>query len=335
MQPFNAQTLKLATDLSTVRNQTAAAKIVKAAGKKLWEVATLRAQTKHDDRPLYWTRLKMIQKIRKVGIRLKLNTTMLQALANVFENASRGMTSADFSTVASGDKRILITGFDPFALNSNIQRSNPSGAVALALDGQRVVKGSIAGRIESAIFPVRFRDFNQGMVENFVRPRITGSKPVHMVMTISLDAGASNYEIERWAGRNRTNKYQDNENRYGDASGPSSTQIKPPGLTTGSSQKQFYETKLPHAEMTKLPGVILDSSRSPASGTGAAISGSGGSYLSNEIFYRSRLLQENIGGKTLNIKIGHLHVPAVAKNRSQADIIQKVKDIIIKALPSI
>jgi len=59
--------------------------------------------------------------------------------------------------------------------------------------------------------------------------------------------------------------------------------------------------------------------------------GSGGSFLSNEIFYRVSMLQLNQG---TNIPMGHLHVPAGTQAEYQG-IVNTVRQIITRALNSL
>lgn len=72
-----------------------------------------------------------------------------------------------------------------------------------------------------------------------------------------------------------------------------------------------------------------------------AIAGSGGNYLSNEIFYRTRLLRDSQGS---TVPIGHLHTPMLEppSTMSAADfaaardgIVVRIRQILIDTLPSI
>src|SRR5205085_11888456 len=125
-----------------------------------------------------------------------------------------------------------------------IRVANPSGSAVLALDGQSVSgTGGTSGFIQGVIFPVRYGDFDQGVVEKLFTLFLDGTQPVAMIMTISQ--GGSSFEIERWAGKNRSVSFPDNA---GVASGGSSSApVTPPGLAAGP---EFLETQLHHAAMS-------------------------------------------------------------------------------------
>jgi hypothetical protein len=54
------------------------------------------------------------------------------ALLDVLETTSRG---EDTLGPRHGGHRMIVTAFDPYALDYDIRRGNPSGSVALTLDG--------------------------------------------------------------------------------------------------------------------------------------------------------------------------------------------------------
>lgn len=90
------------------------------------------------------------------------------------DRTSRGQDDIQFPR---GRKvtRILVTGFDPFTLDSDIRQANPSGALALAVDGVTLRGPGGPVRLEAAIFPVRWRDFGDGMVEAALLPHLISS----------------------------------------------------------------------------------------------------------------------------------------------------------------
>ncbi|MEO5564510.1 MAG: hypothetical protein ABIR18_13775, partial [Chitinophagaceae bacterium] len=240
------------------------------------------------------------------------------------------------------EKRVLISGFDPFGLtgapsgtgtNMTILDSNPSGAAVLALDGTHISgQNGLAAFVQGVIFPVRYRDFDAGVIENLFRPFLDGTTPVSMIMTISQ--GGSTFDIEQWAGRRRsTNGFDDNEGAT--SGGSTMNPVEPPGIAAGP---EFLKTQLPHKEMSTVPDTSLNTAgkTSMPKNPGISVSGTGGGFLSNEIFYRVRLLQTTIGGKALKLPVGHLHVPSEdTKGMSRESIKDRIREIIAAALPAI
>lgn len=350
-----------------VRNIADARRVVQREGRNLWATATAKTQRRAggdtDDRPLYWTRLEMTRALRGFQFRWPLTTADRDKLIERFEDASRGRDTVTFTGARKGTKRILLSGFDPFSLTDDPDRGNPSGAAVLALDGQTLTSGDINGRVEGTIFPVRFADFDAGRVESFFTPFITGTNRVDMVMTISQGVSVD-FEVEEFAARRRTNAITatDNLGVRGDRSSPGTpgaarapTTIEPPNVGAGP---QFLQTTLPGAvrgslrsaplpgetEITEIPaGGVSPSHRAsggPTAGS-TAIAGSGGNYLSNEIFYRTRLLRDSQGS---TVPIGHLHTPMLEppSTMSAADfaaardgIVVRIRQILIDTLPSI
>jgi len=118
-------------------------------GTALWHLA--KAHLHHatlDDRPLYWARLAS-QLAGRQHCKESDCTTALHA----FEYASRGMQDVQFAP--DTDVRILVTGFDPFALDRDITQANPSGVVALQLDGYRWQHDNRRYEFQTVIFPLR------------------------------------------------------------------------------------------------------------------------------------------------------------------------------------
>ena len=132
-----------------------------------FQISTLethRNENKPDDRPLYWSRIKFISLLKSLG-RTSRFSSSLPHLINLFEEGSRNYTGINYSSVPKDCKKILITGFDPFLMNSkdypgkhNHRQSNPSGCVALAL--HNTYTPNRTGYIQSMIFPVRYSDFD-------------------------------------------------------------------------------------------------------------------------------------------------------------------------------
>ncbi len=345
LEPFSENISNLSDELSSARTLSQLQDLVNQAGFDLWQASTALAQDTTDgnvdDRPLYWTRMRMIEDIRLFNNRrIRISARRRQQLIETFENASRGITSVDFSPATGEQKKVLISGFDPFGLdtpntseytNMTILDSNPSGSAVLALDGQQISgTDNLSAYIQGVIFPVRYSDFDQGEIESFFTPFLDGTNPVSMIMTISQ--GYSSFDIERWAGRRRSvSSFSDNQGALG--GGSTISPVEPPGIATGP---EFLETQLPHAAMTTVPDTRLnEQGRNPGVGEpGLAVTGTGGGFLSNEIFYRVRLLQTNIGGTMADLPVGHLHVPN-EDDFSATEIVNRVKAIIEASLPAI
>jgi len=341
--------------------------VVRAHGLKLWQAAVDRAQAttpETDDRPLYWTRLKMMAYLRQYTPRWvkppeqpspDVLHRQKDQLLELFEQASRGMDTAVFET-QEGIKKILISGFDPFGLHNAIDRGNPSGAAVLSLDGRQLTQGNITATVQGVVFPVRFGDFNAGIVERFFGPFIQSSTPPDMIMTIS-QGGGSQFEVERFASRARSSDdYPGNAQRT--ARGSLARPAQPQGLPAGPG---FLETALPgHAiraalgrsqaldEETEFMEIRPGENRpvpggnQPTAGS-RPVEGSGGGFLSNEIFYRTLLLRREAGA---TLPVGHLHTPYLAppgnsvESRTQfanqrRAIVETIEKILRATLPHI
>jgi hypothetical protein len=165
---------------------------------------------KPDDRILYWARIKM-------EVALKSHPFVLQSfsarndLVQLFEELSRGYTSVDFSAAPGSAKKLLITGFDPFSLGDNPLQANPSGPCALSLHGKLLNTGTKQVFIQALVVPVRYKDFENGIIDDYVAPLIGGGPgKADMVLTIS-QSKMGNCNIDRFATINR-NGYSDNLN---------------------------------------------------------------------------------------------------------------------------
>lgn len=264
------------------------------APERLWDRAAADVRNGHlDDRPLYWARLKLLRD--RPG-------DVAQA-----ERASRGFDIA----FPAGEPGVLLTGFDPFHLDRDLGQSNPAGVAALALHGTRLA----GANVRTAILPVRFADFDDGVVERLFTLPFTARQPPVLVMTISM--GRADMNLERFPGRRRSAPMVDN---CGVLTGATPEHpLVPPGL----AGPEFLEFTLPAAAMTQVPGrwPVRDNRRvtTVEGGTvvaGAlaeiahctALAGSGGGFLSNEVAYRSLLLRERLGGR---FALGHLHTPTM------------------------
>ena len=292
----------------------------------------------YDDRPLYWSRLKMSKILRSSEGFAKLFPNQQQKLLWTLELLSRGQSDVKFDKKA--DKKILITGFDPFFLDRNIDQSNPSGVVALSLDDIVLSVEGKTAEVEVLIVPVRFADFDQGMIEELLTPYIA-EKNVDMVITVSM--GRENFDLERYPALRRSAKAPDNLNVLTGA-----TKNKPlvPKLKSNELKgPEFVEFSLPVDAMKNGSGkyqVNDNRNISTLEKTYAAqslaeivnkvsVNGSGGGYLSNEISYRSILLREKYNPL---LPVGHIHTPRIKSFDQQAlmDIVNQTKNIITQGV---
>jgi len=303
-------------------------------GKKLWEAAkrTVAEQAILDDRSLYWSRLSLTAYLRASQFAVPLSSNQRISLIERLENSSRGRDSIEFT--AGAVKKILVTGFDPFLLDKHIDQSNPSGIVALNLDGQTLTYGQASAEIQTVIFPVRFEDFDAGEVEQLIEPLLK-TRQVDMIVTVSM--GRTDFDLEHFPGRRRSSGSPDNLNVY---SGGDETKPKIPLLNGAVIEgPEFLEFSLPYRAMqqvildakqdaNKQPGEVtypylINDNRTITTLDGTfeaktlaelkdatAVQGSGGGYLSNEISYRSVRLAHKYQPL---IPTGHIHTPRLER----------------------
>ncbi|WP_216215588.1 pyroglutamyl peptidase [Amycolatopsis aidingensis] len=344
--------LRCAPDRMTARIAVA------AQARRLWRAAVHRAQghahpgtlPAADDRPLYWARLRLTGLLRQWTPRFQLDEAERAQLIAVLEAASRGQDAVRYPT---GFRRILVSGFDPFRLDGDIRRSNPSGAAALTLDGTTVPTRSGPARIRAMLFPVRWRPFELGMVEHALLPHLP---EVDLFTTLS-QGRRGQFDLERFNGR--WHEGIDNEN----AARTGCTVPIPPEVPTVEPAPEFVPATLPYEEIGRAATGrfpvrdntgVLEIPRGatepvfrpdgPTPGS-AARAGGGGGYLSNEIAYRATLLRDALG---LDLPGGHVHTPILefgpynsgqltdpVFERNQRDITAQLRSIITIAAGSI
>lgn len=287
-------------------------------GARLWARAVEDVQGGHlDDRPLYWARLKLRKLLRRDG-----------GDSEREEHGARGF-DGDFEGPAP---RVLLTGFDPFHLDRNIAQSNPSGLAALALDGTLVA----GARIRTAILPVSFRAFDEGIVEHLLTPHF--STGLRLLLTVSM--GRDAFDLERFPGLRRSTQTLDNGNV---ASGGSPAAPRVPACLEGP---EFLEFTLPARAMAATPGrwPVRDNRRVTTLERGlltpdslaelkdeTAVAGSGGGYLSNEVAYRTLRLRQRLGATGA---VGHLHTPRVDGYDANAEtgMVSQIRDLVAAAV---
>jgi pyrrolidone-carboxylate peptidase len=324
---FTAYAEGLSGALCRTRSVAAAKLLLQRRGAQLWSTAVQRAQGKvqqgtierYDDRPLYWTRLLGTRDLRQWQPAFPVTDAERASLIKTFEYASRGVSSTTFGR---GVKRVLVSGFDPYQLNGEIRRSNPSGASALQLDGLRF--GDVL--VQAVVLPVTWSGFDAGIVEDTFGPHLTARSRdrADLIMTISQgNRGLMN--IEQWAGAWRGGS-PDNNNEGVAEPVPSAPRWPQP-----DPQPEFIETTLPFEKMiaagtgpwpTALnprlcewpagtrpdPAAVRCHTNGPTPGSQAQ-SGGGGNYLSNESMYRSNRLRLALGAT--DVPGGHLHISAL------------------------
>ncbi|CAM5673794.1 hypothetical protein SAVIM338S_07107 [Streptomyces avidinii] len=312
--------------LCSARDAAEAGRILDAWGESLWQAAVNRAQGRRpggdlaagDDRPLYWTRLRMTVQLADWNPGFPVDRS---ALRTRFEDASRGLTTNDFRGTP-GVRRLFVSGFDPFGLDTELRRANPSGSAVLQLNGRRLtLADGTPVEIRAVVLPVRYADFDAGIVERAYRPRLAaGPRGADMITSISQGYPGL-FTLEAWAGRARSaDPYPDNADAL--SGGTYAHPVTAPGLGPGA---EFLRTTLPTDAMTAVQSpypVLLntevseipagqdspvDRADGPTPGS-RAVAGGGGGYLSNEVAYRSNRLRTELSPR---LPGGHLHTPVL------------------------
>lgn len=230
-------------------------KTLQEKGAELYKYSKSKIQQKnkpytHKDGILYLARLMMQVIISNHPNIIPRYSSKLTELSKLFEMHSRGLEGTEkpnFSRDSPSFKKVLISGFDPFqgGVDSDLDLSNPSGNIALSLDGRKITNGSKTGIVRSAMFPVRWTDFDDNITEDFFEPYFTkskGAKPdiiitisygVHYVNTVEHD-----YHIERFAANYRGGGTDNNDYNPGDHK-------LIPSFTDNQKDWTYIETTLP------------------------------------------------------------------------------------------
>lgn len=220
--------------------------VVERLGTLLWQDAVGRAQSAEgvtgdlpasDDRPLYWTRLEAMSVLHQWSPGFAISTDERSSLVDAFDRAARGMKDID---LPAGDQvvRVLVSGFDPFSLDggatgsaggtvgNQIRYGNPSGAIALAIDGTTTTApDGTTVRYEAYTLPVSYPEFERRYLEDTVGPLMEpGDDRLDASITMS-QAGGSRFALEQWNGR-----------YHGDVAGNDNFAPCPPAGLTGAPQ---------------------------------------------------------------------------------------------------
>lgn len=244
--------------------------LVAAQGRKLWQAAIDRVQGRavtgtlpaSDDRMLYWARLTMTLALRQWQPSFPLSDEQRAALQLQLEKSSRGQDAIDFPE-GSGYRRILVSGFDPFTLDSDIRIGNPSGATILSLDGtQRTLPDGSKAVIRTFILPVNYGPFKNGMQEDTLGPWFKPG-PKQVSASLSMSQGVNRFDLEQYNGRYHHASIPGNDNLNPVCKGPDfwpgtdDCDITPTARWLGyeatpwrrDSPPQFTEASLPYQAM--------------------------------------------------------------------------------------
>ncbi|MEU3018730.1 MULTISPECIES: pyroglutamyl peptidase [unclassified Nocardiopsis] len=323
---FGAADPLFAADLRASTDLTQAREVVASHASRLWTESARTGPDPVDDRPLYWARLVLRSRLRAWEPSFPLGADDRAGLLHLFETASRGITDLDFPP---GDRwvRVVVTGFDPFHLDTDPECSNPSGAAALDLHGWTFPVGDRTAVVRCAVFPVRWADFDAGIVEEALADQYGTADAV-----ITLSRGRDRFDLEVWNGVWRGGGV--------DNLGVSRTGRAP---VAGSDVPEWTRTSLPlerivadtdgpHAmvantEVTEVPeGGAAPVTRPDGPSPGSASrQGGGGDYLSNEIAYRNTLLRDRAGSR---VAAGHVHLPRTRRPDEHADTLARTRALV-------
>lgn len=325
-----------------------AKKIILNHSQKLWLDAKNQIQNSStfDDRPLYWSRLLASKIIRSTSPLFSPSKSQLKILIALFENGSRGKLDLEYTKTT--DKKILLTGFDPFLLDRHINQSNPSGIAALKLDGQVITHKGITAEINTVMIPVRYKDFDDGIIESLFAPYYALNN-VNMIVTVSM--GRTDFDLERFPGKRRSVTAPDNLNIF--SGGTKDNPIISKLHNRALPGEEFVLFSLPIEQMQLAKGryKINDNHKVTSIGKSLkpkeiephtlsqlnghiAVSGSGGGYLSNEISYRSIRLRDQLDS---TIPTGHIHTPRIQQFEPDIEkkIVEQIQTILEMSLESI
>ena len=340
LNAFTSQVSSFEQQFKELNDFKSAKALVQNFSFELWENAKQRIikTSNYDDRELYWARLLSSKVIRTTSPKFSITQAQLNTLLTLLEEGSRGRTDLAFSSGST--KKILLTGFDPFLLDKNINQSNPSGVAALLLDGQVINYNGISAEINTVMVPVRYEDFDQGIIESLLAPYYALNN-VDMVVTVSM--GRTEFDLERFPGKRRSVTAPDNANIvYG---GTQTSPVIPKLNGRPLPGNEFVKFSLPvnYMQQAKGPYKVIDNhevttlEKTYKAGSygevknSIAVNGGGGGYLSNEISYRSIRLRDALNS---SIPTGHIHTPRIQQfePETEAKIVKQIKAMLEQSL---
>ncbi|WP_017617983.1 C15 family peptidase [Nocardiopsis gilva] len=352
---FAAAAPLFSADLASAGSLDEAEQVVTSHGRRLWSEAVRKDGTIIDDRPLYWARLTLSTRLHAWRPEFPVDDRDRAALLTRLEHASRGHDDLVFPP---GDRklRIIVTGFDPFGFDTDIRVSNPSGVAALSLHDATFEVADHTAVVRTALFPVRWRDLTDGMVERVLLPHYTAdpgsSAAADAVITVS-QGREGRFDLEAHNGAWRGGR-ADNEGRTAPGLiplGAEAPRMDPqPQWSPSSLPRQAIVARAAggfpvydNTEVIEIPAdagsegepVRRPNGPPPAS---AAREGAGGDYVSNEIAYRNTVLRDATGR---SIPAGHVHTPVLslgstdpglltdpAFERDRAEIVEQLRTIV-------
>jgi pyrrolidone-carboxylate peptidase len=324
--------------------------IINAHGLAIWNHAKTQVQASSkknqdaenwNDQAVYKARLKMRISLKNSSNPLlkTIKKGALDKYIETLEEVSRGMTTAEFDE--KSEKKILLTGFDPY----QGAETNPSGIVALNFDGQKIGNAEI----QTAVFPVRYEDFDNGLVEKFFGTKMDG---IDAIITVSQTSESKNIDIDRFSAnvrgggpdnneKSETGKILDDGANFYESSLPYTEILE--GEFEEENQRYFYNqtwaTDKDDSNELHFPGQI-DSQETvwnseeqvndleKLNKSGTPTQGSGGDYLSNEIHYRVSKMR-TASNTTKDIPQGHLHIDDTADKEK---FMQDMKELITRVV---
>ncbi|MDE3722838.1 pyroglutamyl peptidase [Nocardiopsis sp. N85] len=320
---FGAADPLFGADLNDAGDPEEARQTVASHASRLWTEAARTDVGTVDDRPLYWARLLLAARLRTWKPTFDLTEADRAGLLHLLETASRGITELVFPP---GERllRVVVTGFDPFRLDEDPACANPSGAAALDLNGWIFPVGERTAVVRTAVFPVRWSDFDAGLVEEALG-RAYGEADA--VLTLSRGR-PDRFDLEVWNGVWR-------------GGGTDNLGVARTGRALAADAPEWTRSSLPldliadrvggpvviNTEVTEVPAGAEEPVVRPQGPTqgSTARRGGGGDYLSNEIAYRNTLLRDRAGS---SIPAGHVHLPRTDSIEEHAPVLARVREIV-------
>lgn len=240
--------------------------LVDAYAPQIWDRAVLLVQDTVSAASREWADLVLFCARAKMEVALKNHGYVLANskdgldLVRRFEEHSRNFVNLGFSGAAAAKKQVILTGFDPFAAADSARTltTNPAGKLALYLASSQDQSYSGTNSfnnqlyVRTCIFPVRWKDFDAGVVETVIGNAIMQpSANVAIICTCSLEPNIEavfdtnniaqvRFNIDQFAGKCRSGEDNNNE--------PPPTidgkiKINDATLPDGSEKKPFYVSK--------------------------------------------------------------------------------------------